>query len=74
MRDVIRRRASIVVRKLKTRGVPAGAPEQYIDTTCEVEIEIDINALFASLGPKACRARGRKSVLGGGMVIARRLK
>jgi hypothetical protein len=38
-----------------------------------VTIEVDMDALFDSLGRRAARSKGGKSVLGGGMVTAKRL-
>lgn len=42
--------------------------------TALIEVEIDIDGIFENLGGKAARSVGGKSIMGGGMVKARRMK
>lgn len=56
------------------RGEGGRAVKLQPDEQVTVELEIDIDGLFAELGHKAAQSSGGRSVEAGGLVKARRVK
>jgi hypothetical protein len=75
--EVIRRRQTVTIRRYVKVEIPGGHTtdfKQFTDTAHEVEIEIDVDALFRKLGDKAARSQSGRSAIGSRIIIARRVR
>lgn len=73
MHTIYRKRDVIVVRRYARKPTANGQGtttdfDKYTDTPTLVELEIDVDRLFRTLGDKAARSISGRSVIGGGMV------
>jgi hypothetical protein len=76
--EIIRRRQAVTVRsyayKDNDRGGKSVDFKDFTDTTHDVEIEIDIDGLFSTLGEKAARSISGQSRVAGRLIVARRMR